>query len=121
MLAAALFVVLLIDPWAVHAAGFWLSFGAVAVIFYVTAGRIAHPNWIIAWLRIQWAIALGLVPLTLAGMLLPFDLVLQLAHLVMSWCNAFLEWLSALPSAVWQQHAPPAWVVVAAMIGALWM
>jgi len=151
MLAAALLVVLLIDPWAVNAAGFWLSFGAVAVIFYVTAGRIAQPNWAIAWLRIQWAITLGLVPLTialfqqvsivsplanavaipavsllvvpltLAGMLLPFDFVLKLAHLVMSWCGAFLEWLNALPSAVWQQHAPPAWAVVAAMIGALWM
>ncbi len=151
MLAAALFVVLLIDPWAVSAAGFWLSFGAVMVIFYVTAGRIAQPHWVIAWLRIQWAITLGLVPLTialfqqvstvsplanavaipvvsllvvpltLAGMLLPFDLVLQIAHLVMSWCNAFLEWLSALLNAVWQQHAPPAWAVVAAMIGALWM
>jgi competence protein ComEC len=151
LLAAALFVVLLIDPWAVNAAGFWLSFGAVAVIFYVTAGRIAPPGWFAAWLQTQWAITLGLVPLTialfqqvsvvspianavaipvvslivvpltLAGMLLPFDLVLKLAHLVMSWCSAFLEWLNALPVAVWQQHAPPGWAVVAAMIGALWM
>ena len=151
MLAAALFVVLVIDPWAVNAAGFWLSFGAVAIIFYVTAGRIALPAWPLAWLRIQWAITLGLVPLTIAlfqqvsmvsplanavaipvvslivvpltlvGMLLPFDFVLKFAHLVMSWCGAFLEWLSALPTAVWQQHAAPAWAVVAAVIGVLWL
>ena len=151
MLATALFVVLVIDPWAVSAAGFWLSFGAVAIIFYVSAGRIAQPNWAVAWLRIQWAITLALVPLTIAlfqqvsivsplanaiaipvvslvvvpltliGMLLPFDFVLKLAHLVMSWCGDFLTWLSALPSAVWQQHAPPAWAVVAAILGALWM
>ena len=30
MLGAALLLVLLLDPWAVLAAGFWLSFGAVA-------------------------------------------------------------------------------------------
>ncbi len=29
----ALLVVLLIDPWAVLSAGFWLSFGAVALLF----------------------------------------------------------------------------------------
>ncbi|HUO43590.1 MAG TPA: DNA internalization-related competence protein ComEC/Rec2 [Burkholderiales bacterium] len=151
VLAAALFAVLVIDPWAVNAAGFWLSFGAVALIFYVSTGRIAQPNWTAAWLRVQWAITVGLVPLTIAlfqqvsivsplanavaipvvsllvvpltliGMLLPFDLVLKLAHLIMSWCGVFLGWLSALPAAVWQQHAPPAWAVVAAMAGALWL
>ena len=35
VLALALAVVLLLDPWAVLSAGFWLSFGAVGVIFYV--------------------------------------------------------------------------------------
>jgi len=32
-----------------------------------------------------------------------------------------LEWLNALPQAVWTQHAPPAWSVVVAMLGALWI
>lgn len=40
VLAVACFVVVAIDPWAVQAAGFWLSFGAVAVIFYASAGRV---------------------------------------------------------------------------------
>src|SRR5262249_1581374 len=61
------------------------------------------------------------VALTLAGMLLPFDWVLQLAHLAMAWCMYLLEWLSSLDAAVWEQHAPPTWAVVAATCGALLM
>ena len=34
--------VLLLDPWAVLAAGFWLSFGAVGLIFYVSQGWTGH-------------------------------------------------------------------------------
>ncbi|WP_229205789.1 DNA internalization-related competence protein ComEC/Rec2 [Duganella sp. Leaf126] len=41
VLCTALGVVVVIDPWAVLWPGFWLSFGAVAVIVYATAGRIA--------------------------------------------------------------------------------
>ena len=51
-LSLALLVVLLIDPWAVLAAGFWLSFGAVGALLYVgsaVVGEIrrlapAHPQ-----------------------------------------------------------------------------
>ena len=151
VLCAALFVVLLFDPWAVLAPGFWLSFGAVGLIMYVTTGRIAQEHWFWAWARVQWTITLGLIPLllalfqqvsivspvanaiaipvvslivvpmTLIGLLLPFDLVLQLAHAVMAACGAMLEWMSALPLAVWQQHAPPLWTVVIAMIGVMWL
>jgi competence protein ComEC len=39
VLAWALGLVLLIDPWAVVAAGFWLSFCAVAAILYAMSGR----------------------------------------------------------------------------------
>ncbi|CAB3747456.1 ComEC/Rec2 family competence protein [Paraburkholderia humisilvae] len=41
VLAWALGLVLLIDPWAVTAAGFWLSFCAVAAILFATSGRVA--------------------------------------------------------------------------------
>ena len=40
VLAIALIVVVLCDPWAVIAPGFWLSFGAVALIAYVTVSRL---------------------------------------------------------------------------------
>lgn len=41
VLALAAGVVVLLDPWAVMWPGFWLSFGAVALILYATAGRTA--------------------------------------------------------------------------------
>jgi competence protein ComEC len=63
-------------------------------------------------------VSLVVVPLTLAGMLLPVDTLLQLAHGVMAGCGYGLEWLSRLPVAVWQQHAPPAWAVLLALAGA---
>ncbi|WP_323120671.1 DNA internalization-related competence protein ComEC/Rec2 [Burkholderia alba] len=39
VLAWALLCVLLVDPWAAVAPGFWLSFGAVAAILFVVSGR----------------------------------------------------------------------------------
>lgn len=70
MLAAALGVVALLDPWAVLAPGFWLSFGAVAAILYATAGRAAlGQDRAVARLRqavrVQYAVTLGLVPLSI--------------------------------------------------------
>ncbi|MDZ4200734.1 MAG: DNA internalization-related competence protein ComEC/Rec2 [Gallionella sp.] len=75
ILAIALLGVLIPDPWAVISAGFWLSFGAVALILYITANRIgtanapstSRPLQIIAqYTRVQWAMTVGLTPLLLA-------------------------------------------------------
>jgi len=156
ILAIALLGVLLPDPWAVMSAGFWLSFGAVALILYVTAHRIGRSHWLLEYANVQWAMLIGLtplllglfqqaslvspianaiaiplvslviVPLALLGAALPLWLShegapLWLAHLVMDGVMRFLEWLNALPQAVWTQHAPPAWSVAAAMLGALWI
>jgi competence protein ComEC len=63
LLAAALLAVLAYDPLSVMAPGFWLSFAAVAVILFAMHG--AQRSW---WRKlgyVQWAIALGLAPLTL--------------------------------------------------------
>ena len=67
LLAVALFAVLLADPLAVMSPGFWLSFAAVAVILYVMSGGI-ESGWrerLAAWGRVQWAVAVGLLPLLL--------------------------------------------------------
>ncbi|MDH5512532.1 MAG: DNA internalization-related competence protein ComEC/Rec2, partial [Gammaproteobacteria bacterium] len=66
LLAAAGLVVLIHDPLAVMAAGFWLSFAAVGVILLVIQGD--RPGKTLAWKLgyIQWAIALGMLPLMLA-------------------------------------------------------
>ncbi|HVS25905.1 MAG TPA: DNA internalization-related competence protein ComEC/Rec2 [Burkholderiales bacterium] len=150
-LCIALFVVTLFDPWAVLAPGFWLSFGAVAAIFFVTTGRVGQSHWLATWGRVQWAVTLGLtplllilfqqvslisplanavaipvvsfivVPLTLLGSLPLLDFLLPAAHLIMQWLMVGLTWMSALPDAVWQQHAPPAWAAVAGVAGVVWL
>jgi competence protein ComEC len=65
-LAVAMLGVLIWDPLAVLSASFWMSFTAVAVILYGFVGRsrARFPWW--QWGRVQWLLALGLVPLTLA-------------------------------------------------------
>ena len=148
-LAAALVVVL--DPMAVIAPGFWLSFGAVAVIMLTGASRIGRQGWFRTWARTQWAVTLALVPfllalfqqvslvspianafaiplisfvvvpLALAASVLPLDAIAHVAHLIMALCMWALRALSDLPDAVWQQHAPAAWSVPLAVAGALWM
>ena len=70
VLCAALGVVVLIDPWAVLAPGFWLSFGAVAVILFASVGRTEGRQGRLRTLltlgvRTQYVVTLGLVPLTM--------------------------------------------------------
>jgi competence protein ComEC len=77
VLCVALGVVALLDPWAVLWPGFWLSFGAVAVILYVSVGRMqshaatelsAKQRWIKSIKSAaltQYAVTVGLVPLTM--------------------------------------------------------
>ena len=151
ILAIALLAVLVPDPWAVISAGFWLSFGAVALILYVTAHRVERLSWLKEYTAVQWAMTVGLTPLLLAlfqqvslvsplanalaiplvslivvplvllGAALPTEVPLWLAHITMDGTMGFLEALSAMPQAVWTQHTPPAWSIVAAILGALWL
>jgi len=70
VLCAALGVVVLRDPWAVLWPGFWLSFGAVAMILFAGHGRLGPPpggmrGTLLLAGRTQWAVTLGLVPLTM--------------------------------------------------------
>jgi competence protein ComEC len=90
ILSIALTGVLLPDPWAVLSPGFWLSFGAVALILYTSSHRIGgengtsdavigqlpgptrriSPSVLFQLLRqyavVQWAVTIGLIPLLLA-------------------------------------------------------
>jgi competence protein ComEC len=56
-LTLALLVIALFDPLASHGAGFWLSFTAVGVIFYVRAMRPALKGWRLT-LLLQFALSL---------------------------------------------------------------
>ena len=64
MLGLALMVVLILNPLSAGEIGFWLSFGAVAAIFYVFSGRLhAEQGKVMQLVRIQWAVGIGLLPL----------------------------------------------------------
>lgn len=175
VLCAALGVVVLLDPWAVLWPGFWLSFGAVAIILYATVGRVTsrkpHGTSSAAipqaptrraqlWLALragahtQHAVTFGLVPLTmllfgqvsvvsplanavaiplislvvtplaLIGSMLPAPLaalLLGLAHLLVEWLAACLQWFSAMRYAVWSAPMPPFWMFCWAMFGTIWL
>ncbi|WP_335622088.1 DNA internalization-related competence protein ComEC/Rec2 [Azoarcus olearius] len=150
VLALAVLGVLLVDPWAVLAAGFWLSFGAVGAILVLAGGRIGPAARWSAAVRLQLGITLATVPLLVAlfhsfplvsplanavaiplvsfvvtplallAMVLPWDLLLEAAH----WVTArVMDWsvlLADLPFALWRQAAAPGWALAAGAVGA-WM
>lgn len=70
VLCWALLVVLLFDPWAVLAVGFWLSFGAVGALLYMGSAQVGHEvgGWrqkIQNWGAVQWAATLASLPVLL--------------------------------------------------------
>ncbi len=146
VLAIALFIVLVVDPWAVLSGGFWLSFGAVAVILACTGGRLrAVAGWRAA-LRIQLALSVALIPLLLAlfqsfplvsplanlfaiplvsfvitplvliALMLPTPVLLVPAHAATGVMMAVLERLAALEHALWEQAPPPPWLLGAGLV-----
>jgi competence protein ComEC len=157
----ALVAVLMWDPWAGFAPGFWLSFGAVGLLLYANAGRLRPPvastrfgrmrGALHAATRTQALVTIGLVPgtlaifqqvsivsplanalaipvvtflvvpLALAGIVLPFDVPWQGAHAVFATLMIALDALASAPAAVWQQHAPPAWTIATALVGVAWL
>ncbi|MDM5180880.1 DNA internalization-related competence protein ComEC/Rec2 [Massilia sp. DJPM01] len=70
VLCVALGVVVVLDPWAIAAPGFWLSFGAVAAILFATSGRtvVRRSRWrgmLLVGAHTQYVVTLALVPLTM--------------------------------------------------------
>ena len=63
--ALALWFVLLLNPLVTLTESFWLSFGTIALIIYGMSGRLAPQGWWWKWGRVQWVIAVGLIPLSL--------------------------------------------------------
>lgn len=61
----ALLLVLLINPLSVLTESFWLSFGAVALIIYGVSARLSPKGLWWKWGRIQWVIAVGLIPFSI--------------------------------------------------------
>ncbi|MEN4918911.1 DNA internalization-related competence protein ComEC/Rec2 [Achromobacter spanius] len=71
VLACAAAAVVMLDPWAPVSAGFWLSFGAVAVLLRIAALPVdAEAGWRARWaaragqaVRLQLMVTVGLTPL----------------------------------------------------------
>jgi competence protein ComEC len=151
VLAVAIVAVLAADPWAVLSGGFWLSFGAVAAIFYAMALRTGSPGALAAAAREQVAVMVVMLPLVIA-LFQEYSLVSPLANALaiplVGWvvvplaiCGGFLgipaaldaghaalaglmvplEAMAAWPHAVLETHAPPAWTVAAALVGCAWL
>ena len=149
VLSAAVWVVLVLDPWAVMAPGFWLSFGAVAILAFALGGRLRPARWWRNALQTQWVItlafvpvliflfnqlslisplanglaipvvSLAVVPMAIAGAILPLDFLLHLAAMLWEWCAHGLFWLRQWPGAVWYLPTPSVWAWCLAMIGML--
>lgn len=145
---AALTTVLLLDPFAVLAPGFWLSFGLVGLLLMSGAGRRAQPGKLAASVGGQWSATLGsvaplagffgalplisplanalaiplvsavLTPAALLGLLLPFDAGLQLAGWLARQCLAGLALLAEAPA--WTLPALPWPLLLLAGLGTLW-
>ena len=112
-LCLALGAVLALDPFAVLSAGFWLSYGAVAVILLGMCGRLRHGSrrrwhrlwW--RWGRVQWLVAVGLLPAGMAWFL-EYPLIAAVANLVaVPWAGGVLVPL-VLGGAGLVTIAPPA-------------
>jgi competence protein ComEC len=169
-LALALLLVLIWDPLSVLASGFWLSFGAVAVLIIGIAEFRSSPRTKAAdfstiscylgrlwrqWGKAQWVVAIGLaplllyqfqrlslvapltnliaipwveflvVPLLLLGtlFLIPLPLLgtalISFADHLLAVLWDFLTWCADLPIAQWEQHSPPLWALLLAILGSL--
>ena len=65
ILATALLLVLIADPFASLEGGFWLSFIAVTVILFAMSNRIDQKNIWWKWGRVQVIVLIGLIPVML--------------------------------------------------------
>ncbi len=144
-------VVLVIDPWAVLAVGFWFSFIAVALLLYVTQARVQRESGPRVALKTQATVTFGLaplsiaffqqvslvgplanaiaiplitllvIPLTLVWLVIPIDALLQVSHQLIAWLIELLRWMTTYGNAMWSQHAPPTWAIALAFFGVLWL
>lgn len=151
MLALAALAVVAWDPWAVISPGFWLSFGAVAAIFYAVGARTGAAGRWTAAVREQLVVTVAMlpmlaalfqelslvsplanafaipvvsllvVPLALLGAFLGWTPALDLAHALMAGLMAPLQALSAWPGAMVEVAAPPAWAVACGVAGCAWL
>ena len=149
VLSLALVAVLAVDPWAPLAAGFWLSFGAVAVILLTLNGRVKPVRGWRSAVKLQLSITLAMAPvlvalfqgfslaspfgnalaipmvsfaiapLVLLAVIFPAEWLFGLAHGLTAWMMAALQWLSEFSLALYEHPLPPLWLLLAATAAVL--
>ncbi|HEX9207749.1 MAG TPA: DNA internalization-related competence protein ComEC/Rec2 [Steroidobacteraceae bacterium] len=134
--------VVLIDPLAPLAPGFWLSFGAVAAILFGATGHVQKPRLLHGYLQVQAVVTLGLVPVLIGSFgavslvsalvnlyaiplytLLIVPAVLVSSATALAWPAAgsvLLAWTGALVELTWPLIENPAsWPIATWSIAAL--
>lgn len=111
VLVWALLAVVIADPLAVLSAGFWLSFAAVALLLYVSAGRLARPGYWRELAAAQWASLIGLAPL----LVLFFQQVSLIAPLA-NWLAVPLIGLAVVPLALLAVAMLSVWPALASLL-----
>ncbi|RME35238.1 MAG: DNA internalization-related competence protein ComEC/Rec2 [Gammaproteobacteria bacterium] len=123
LLSVAAIAVLVLDPTAVLSPGFWLSFGAVVLIFYGTLCRRGMPGRLRSLVRLQLLVGIGLLPL-LAAFFGQHPLIAPLANLIavpwVSLTTVPLTLLGALGSFAAPEHADLLPRLAAATLDLLW-
>lgn len=113
-------VIVMLDPAAVLGVGFWLSFGAVALLIWSSAGRwrkSAESRWLrcVSWLKqaaqMQLAISVGMIPLSIVF----FNQVSWISPVANALAIPLMTWvitpLSLLGLCLLMVGAPDAWVL----------
>jgi competence protein ComEC len=122
-LGACVLGVLLLDPLAPLAPGFWLSFGAVAAILFAATGYVRKPSLFGGYLQVQAAVTIGLVPM-LVGSFGTVSLVSALVNLYAIPLYTLLVvpavLLSCAVAVAWAPAGEPLLRATAALIEATW-
>lgn len=122
-LSIALFAVLIFDPLAVLAAGFWLSFLAVSLIVYAVSGRLGRIKHVWTAIKLHWVTSVGLSPLLLL-FFQQVSLIAPLANLiavpVISLLAVPLSLLAAVVMFVWPMLAGKLFYFVDTVLQSLW-
>lgn len=113
--SAAALAVLVYDPLSIMAPGFWLSFGAVAILFYGLLGRWRRPDWLRGTLHAQGLVFLGLAPF-LVAFFGQISLIAPLANLfAVPWVGWLTTPLALIGTALASWFPTPAgWILSAA-------
>lgn len=120
----AFLMVIVLEPGSVYSASFWLSFSAVGFIMFGMGARMAQMHRVYAWLRLQWVVFLGLLPVTLY-FFAKISLVMFLANVVaVPWVEMLIVpicLLAGVVSAFWSKLALVLFNIAALCAKPLWL